>query len=76
MRRLSLAVCLVGLLCFVGGCSEIKILYRNADIFAMQGIDKNMCPRGKERDAVKATLRRYLDWHQQKELPKYVDAYY
>ena len=74
MRHLSLVVSLGVMAFYVGGCSEIKILYRNADIFAMQGIDKNMCPRGKERDAVKATLRRYLDWHQQKELPKYVDA--
>lgn len=40
----------------------------------MQGIDVNMCPRGKEREAVKATLRRYLKWHEREELPKYVAA--
>ena len=56
------------------GCSDIKILYENADLLAMQAIDKNMCPRGKERAAVKSTLRQFLRWHRVMELPRYAAA--
>lgn len=70
--RLLLAVIA---LCFVSGCSRIKIAYNYADWFVAARVDSYFDLNSEQKELVDKDLKAFFDWHRKSMLPGFAQYF-
>ncbi len=57
---------------FIGGCSTVSLVYRNADWYLVHKINDYTSFNSRQKDTIQKDVSDYMQWHRKKALPEYI----
>jgi len=57
---------------FIGGCSTVNLIYRNADWYLEHKINDYTSFNSRQKDTIRKDVSVYMHWHRTKALPEYI----
>jgi hypothetical protein len=57
---------------FIGGCSTVSLIYRNADWYLIHKINDYTSFNSRQKDTISREVSDYMQWHRKVALPEYI----